>query len=442
MHKTVVKVIALLLGVVFITVQFSCSPQLRKGNIKKLFTQSPIVNDHFTGFALYDLDAREMVYELNDDKYYTPASNTKLYTFYTCLKMLGDSIPSIRYVNRNDSLIFWATGDPSFLHTDLKGVNAFNLLKNTTSKLYFSSGSYTGDFYGNGWPYGDYNEYYQAEINELPIEDNVAVITSNGNGKLLIKPAYLQPYLKCDSTLKTTYFHVQRNILNNDFIYPALPVPKRYRAEIPWKVSTVLQLALLKDSLKREITEVHLPMPTSAKTIYNAQSDTVYRHMLQPSDNFIAEQLLLVCSATKFNTLSTDSVINYAVKNFLNDLPDKPQWADGSGLSRKDLFTPRDMIAILQKISLEVKDEIFLHSLMPAGGVVGTIKRAYKTDNGKPFVWAKTGTLANNHNQSGYIVTRKGKRLAYSFMNNNFTRPASDIRKEMVRIMTYIHETY
>jgi D-alanyl-D-alanine carboxypeptidase/D-alanyl-D-alanine-endopeptidase (penicillin-binding protein 4) len=79
---------------------------------------------------------------------------------------------------------------------------------------------------------------------------------------------------------------------------------------------------------------------------------------------------------------------------------------------------------------------------MPIGGVAGTIKSAYKTDNGVPFVWAKTGTLANNHNQSGYLVTRQGKRLAFSFMNNNFTRPPREIRDEMVRIMTYLHENY
>src|ERR1700712_3060172 len=74
---------------------------IKKRKIKKLFKHSQIINDHFTGFALYDLDEQKMIYELNADKYFTPASNTKLFTFYTCLKMLGDSIPGLRYVNRN-----------------------------------------------------------------------------------------------------------------------------------------------------------------------------------------------------------------------------------------------------------------------------------------------------------------------------------------------------
>jgi D-alanyl-D-alanine carboxypeptidase/D-alanyl-D-alanine-endopeptidase (penicillin-binding protein 4) len=75
--------------------------KIRKHKIKKLFKHSQIVKDHFTGFALYDMDSRKMIYGLNADKYFTPASNTKLFTFYTCLKMLGDSIPALRYTADN-----------------------------------------------------------------------------------------------------------------------------------------------------------------------------------------------------------------------------------------------------------------------------------------------------------------------------------------------------
>ncbi|QKJ32740.1 D-alanyl-D-alanine carboxypeptidase [Mucilaginibacter mali] len=421
----------------------SCKSQyIWASRVQRLFKESKIVNDHFTGFALYDLDKQQMVYELNDDKYYNPASNTKLFTFYTSLCMLGDSIPALQYVTRGDSLIFWATGDPSFLHSDLKATRALNFLKNSKKQLYFSSGRYTGNFYGSGWPWSDYNDYYQAEINELPLEDNVALLYAGTDGKLKIKPAYLTDYLRRDSTYRPKAFNVQRNFLDNHFTYPAMPVPKNFKQEIPWKTSPSLTLAMLQDTLKRFVDEVHQPLPPDAKTIYNANADSVYRRFLQPSDNFIAEQLLLVCSSVKFKVLNKDSVINYATKNLLNDLPDKPEWADGSGLSRYNLFTPRSIVKLLCKIQAKVNNDALLHSMMPIGGVAGTIKNAYKTDNGVPFVWAKTGSIANNHNQSGYLVTRKGRRLAFSFMNNNFTRPTSEIRGEMVRIMTFIRENF
>lgn len=432
-----------MLALFLLTTSLTANAQtIRKRKIKKLFKHSQIVNDHFTGFALYDMDKQKMVFEFNDDKYYTPASNTKLFTFYTCLRMLGDSIPALRYVTQGDSLIFWGTGDPSFLQSDLKATRGLDFLKNSNKQLYFSSGWYQNGFFGSGWPWNDYNDYYQAEITELPLEDNVAYLYAGTDGQVKIQPTYFNSYLHKDSTMQARSFYVKRNFMDNTFNYPNQPVPKKFRQWIPWKTSPALTLAMLQDTLKKTVQEIHIPLPADAKTIYNANADTVYRHLLQPSDNFIAEQLLLVCSSVKFGVLNKDSVINYSIKNYLNDLPDEPQWVDGSGLSRFDLFTPRSIIKLLLKISEQVNNEQLLHSMLPIGGVAGTIRNAYKTDNGQPFVWAKTGTLANNHNQSGYIITRKGKRLAYSFMNNNFTRPTSEIRNEMVRIVTFIHENY
>lgn len=420
----------------------SCAHKLRRHAVAKLFDHSVITNDHFTGFALYDMDAEKMVYEQNSDKYFTPASNTKLFTFYTCLRMLGDSIPALKYTTRNDSLIFWGTGDPDFLQTGLKAVSGYNFLRNTDKKLFFSAGFYQNAFWGSGWAWDDYNDYYQADINEMPVEDNVAVLSADKNGKLQISPSGLSMYLRCDNNFKPARFRVVRDFLSNSFVYPAMPVPADFHQEIPWKTSTELTIALLQDTLHKPVYETHLPMPADAKTIYDANADTVYRHMLQPSDNFIAEQLLLVCSSVKFNILNADSVIRYSKKNYLNDLPDEPLWADGSGLSRFNLFTPRSIVKLLCKIAGQMKNDSLLHSMLPIGGVAGTIRNAYKTDNGVPFIWAKTGSLANVHNESGYLVTRKGKRLAFSFMNNNFTRPSGEIRDEMVRIMTYIHDNY
>jgi serine-type D-Ala-D-Ala carboxypeptidase/endopeptidase (penicillin-binding protein 4) len=307
---------------------------IKKRKIKKLFKHSAILNNHFTGFALYDMDNQKMIYEQNADKYFTPASNTKLFTFYTCLNLLGDSIPALKYVVHGDSLIFWGTGDPSFLHSEIKGIKGFDFLKNSGKKLFFASGNYTGDFYGDGWAWNDYEGYYQAEINELPLEDNVALLYADKNDSLKIRPAYLQKYLKCDTAYQPKSFRVKRNFLSNAFTYPWMALPKNFRQEIPWKTSDSLTIALLEDTLKESVTEVHLPLPADAKTIYDANADTVYKHMLQPSDNFIAEQLLLVCSSSKFKTLNTDSVIDYSETHFLNDLPDKPHWVDGSGLSR------------------------------------------------------------------------------------------------------------
>lgn len=415
---------------------------IRKRKIKKLFKHSLIMNSHFTGFALYDIDKQQTIYELNADKYFTPASNTKLLTFYTCLKMLGDSVPALQYVTRGDSLVFWGTADPSFLHSQLKGTNGAAFLIKSNKSLYWSSGRYPGNIYGPGWAWDDYNEYYQAEISELPLEDNLAHIYAGTNGRLNISPAYLNAGLKCDSNYHPAAFMVKRGWNDNSFIYPAMPVPRGFKQNVPLKTSPALTLALLQDTLKKQVGEVHLPLPPDAKIIYSSRADSVYRLMLQTSDNFIAEQLLLACAVTHWETLNQDSVISYALRNYLAALPDKPRWVDGSGLSRYNLITPRDIIVLLHQIYEQLPDKQLLHSLLPAGGLSGTLQNVYPTNGGVPFVWAKTGSVSNNYNQSGYLVTRKGKRLAFSFMNNNFMQPGAAVKGELARIITCIHQNF
>ncbi|RYE21314.1 MAG: peptidase S13, partial [Sphingobacteriaceae bacterium] len=391
---------------------------------------------------LFDSDKKKMIYAENETKYFTPASNTKLFTFYTSLQLLGDSIPGLRYVERNDSLIFWGTGDPSFLNSVLKSTKAYDLLKQSSKKLFFADNNYTGNFYGEGWPYGDYNDYYQVEINALPVEDNVVKFQVDTNGNLQVKPVRFQSTLELDTSFHPKNYMVKRALLENKFVYPAGTVPSKFKQEIPWKTSSQLTVALLQDTLKKPVELANISMPENAKTLYSISADSVYKYMLLPSDNFIAEQLLLVCSSKLGRNLSTQAAIDFSKNNYLKDLPDEPQWADGSGLSRHNLFTPRTMIALLQKIQIKVNNDQKLQSLLPAGGLTGTLRNAYKTDNGVPFVWGKTGSLGNVYNQSGYLVTRKGKKLLFCYMNNNFTQPTAVIRGEMVRIITEIHNRF
>jgi D-alanyl-D-alanine carboxypeptidase/D-alanyl-D-alanine-endopeptidase (penicillin-binding protein 4) len=419
----------------------SCSVNQRIARkVNNEFKQSTVVNQYHVGFALYDPERREMIFGKNEDLYFTPASNTKLFTFYAGLKMVPDSIPSLRYVVRGDSLIFWGTGDPSFLQSELKGTKALDFLRNSNKKLYFSAGRYSGNFYGSGWSWDDYNDYYQAEINELPLMDNMLSLRIEQNRRTVV-PAELNNCLVMDSADRSARFRVVRSFNENIFKYPNTTVPASYQQMIPYKTSTVLTLNLLTDTLNKPVGLVHLPMPADAGTIYNMKSDSVFKAMMLPSDNFIAEQLLLVYSNQLSPELSSSKAIEHVRKNFLGNLPGNASWVDGSGLSRGNLFTPREMIAILDSIYVTVHDNKRLFSMLPAGGKSGTLKNAYpKTD--QPYVFGKTGSLSNTHNQSGYILTKKGKVYFYSFLNNSYVLPTSAVRAEMGRIVTYIHEQF
>jgi len=411
--------------------------------IRNLIEDSDILADHFTGFALYDCEKKEMIYSQNEDKYFTPASNTKLFTFYTALEMLGDSIPALKYVIKGDSLIFWGTGDPSLYRKDFNSDRVHFFLKQAPQKLFLAYDNYQGNFYGRGWPYGDYDAYYQAEINAFPFAGNLVTFRMDSLSHMLsVYPNYFTKLIDYDYNLRPKRYRISRSLFTNQFTQPNMPLTAGYEQQVPFKTSAAFIKTLLEDTLKRSVGLIEMKQPVTAKTIYSVATDSVLKAMMLPSDNFIAEQLLLVCSSILGDTLSTAKAIHYSEKHFLNDLPQEPMWVDGSGLSRMDLFTPASIVALLTKIQEKIPDENQLHQLFPAGGLIGTLKNAYKTDRGEAFVWAKTGSLTGVHNQSGYIITRKGKRLIYSFMNNSYIRPTAEIRAEMVRIMTAIREKY
>lgn len=206
---------------------------------------------------------------------------------------------------------------------------------------------------------------------------------------------------------------------------------------IPFKVSDDLMGELLKQSISSFSDHINYPKPEQTKTWNSISSDTFYKRMLLPSDNFIAEQILLNIAVSRGMEMNTAVVIDYVKKNFLADLPDKAVWVDGSGLSRQNLFTPRSMVRLCEKIYDELGNQDRLFDLLPQGGKTGTLKNIFKAD--KPYVFAKTGSLSNNHNLSGYLITASGKKLIFSFMNYNFNRPTAEIRSEMEKLIRQIY---
>ena len=420
----------------------SCSTnKIISKKVAKEFKNSQVIKQYQVGFALYNPADKKMVFQKDADKYFTPASNTKLYTFFASLKMLPDLMPALKYIERNDSLIFWGTGDPAFLQFAVKDKSAYDFLLASNKKLFFSPGRYSGSFFGDGWSWDDYDYYYQPEITEMPIMDNIVTSTYASPNKINIEPKVFVPCFEIDSTKKTGSFQVSRDFLSNRFHYPAVSVQPGYNQQNPYKTSTQVTVEVLSDTLHKPVGIINLKIPADAKTLSGAKRDSVLKHMMLPSDNFIAEHLLLVCSNQIGDTLSTTKAIDYITKNYLSFLPDKVKWVDGSGLSRQNLFTPRDNVYLLDSIYRLVNNPEKLFGLLPAGGKSGTLKSAYpKTD--KPFVYGKTGSLGGVHNQSGYVLTKKGKMYIYSFMNNSFVKPTAEVRAEMVRIITYIHNTF
>lgn len=417
----------------------SCSVSKRTSSLKNLDSlwTSATFAHHHVGLMLYDPALKQTIYAHNAERYFVPASNAKLFTFYAGLKTLGDSLEALRYLVRNDSLIFWGTGDPTLLNINVPSANTLDFLANRPEKLFYWPGNSIQKPFGSGWAWNDYQDYYQPEISDFPIYGNVIRFSATAKAEIRIVPnAFV---LKKDTS--RAVFHVRRDWLSNTFTATSGPLSATFEQHVPFQTSPALTAQLLSDTLSKQVTLLPVFTTSVYQSLASISADTLYKHMLQPSDNFVAEQILmLVCSKLE-QPFQSKTAIDYVLKNHLADLPDQPNWADGSGLSRYNLFTPRSIIRLLEKIYTEYPAER-IFPLLAIGGQAGSIKNAYLSTDGKPFIYAKTGSLSGVYNLSGYLLTKSGKTLLFSFMNNNFNRPTSEIRRDMERILTQIREKY
>lgn len=416
--------------------------------LEVMLDTSRVFSSNFTGFALYDPASDSMIYARNEDRYFTPASNTKLFTFYTGLKLLPDSIKALEYEVRGDSLIFWGTGDPSFLHPDFGNDKVYEFLKNREEKLYFSDSNFEDELLGPGWSWSDYQYYYQTEKYSLPMYGSVVRFTvqeiesqeilKSENG-LSVAPAFFRSHIKNRSPSGQDNPLLHRAIDDNRFEYRPKADTTRYTIDKPFHYSPQLVTDMLSDTLARKVEYVDAVRPDVPNVLYSIASDTAYKRMLQPSDNFIAEQLLLVAASEMGEPLNAGTVIDRIKAEYLDMLPQEPQWVDGSGLSRYNMVTPASIIRLLRAIDEEFEDDEQLFALLPAGGERGTIENWYGSrTGGPPYVFAKTGTLSNNHTLSGYLITKTGNKLLFSFMNNHYVSSSSVVKEEMEKVLWFL----
>jgi D-alanyl-D-alanine carboxypeptidase/D-alanyl-D-alanine-endopeptidase (penicillin-binding protein 4) len=425
----------------------------KQSPLATMLDTSKVFSGNITGFMLYDPETDSVIYSQYADKYFTPASNTKLFTFYAGLKILPDRLRGLDYVVCGDSLIFWGTGDPSFLHPDFATKEIYRFLEGRSENLYYADAHFKDKLQGPGWAWGDYNYYYSAERSPLPVYGNVArfeieniairQVAKDENGEAKVSPEYFRTYLKKEREREEGDPLLFREIAGNTITYKPRRDTSTFEVDKPFHYNPELVVDLLSDTLDKSVTYIDVERPDTVQSLYNIRTDTLFKRMLQPSDNLIAEQLMLNASLELEKRMNVREVIDYMKEEYLDDLSDEPQWVDGSGLSRYNMFTPRSIIELLGKIDAEFEDDRKLFELLPAGGESGTISNLYSSrDDDGPYVFAKTGTLSNNHSLSGYLITRSGRKLYFTFQNNHYISSTSVVQEEMEKMLWYIHQNY
>ena len=117
---------------------------------------------------------------------------------------------------------------------------------------------------------------------------------------------------------------------------------------------------------------------------------------------------------------------------------------DGSGLSTKDLVTPRAIARLLSYAAHDPKTVLPQQwfegwkSSLPIGGVDGSLEHRFTQPPLKGHIFAKTGTLGESRALSGYVDCASGHTVIFSILIDNHLPGTTADRDAMDRIVAAI----
>lgn len=144
--------------------------------------------------------------------------------------------------------------------------------------------------------------------------------------------------------------------------------------------------------------------------------DVLARHTNVSSDNFVAEMLLKGLGA-QFGAAGTTTAGAAVVRATLDDFGVRPRIADGSGLSRANRTTPRQVVRLLERMENQAIAPTWRRSLAVAGRT-GTVRKRMRRTAAARRCRVKTGTIRGVSNLAGVCTTTGGETVAFAWLMN------------------------
>ena len=433
---------------------------------------APAAKEAFWGIEVRDLKADKLLYSLNADHFFVPASNTKLFTTSLALSRLGPDYQfHTRVILSGRDLVLVGAGDPNLSGRTLPyqpnlpepaPLAAINQLadeivargiRRIPGNIIGDDTAFVYEPYPPGWGLTDTYSDDGAPVSSICVDDNVA--------QLQIVPALADGALAETSwQLPFDLFRVDNALLTDSEAhravhYQRLPGGREIRlwgtvpqetevAPLGIAVDDPAQFAAraLKEALTARgvicdgvaIARHQLP---GAPPLDPLPGDLVTERVSLPlvdavqlvdkiSQNLHAE-ILLRDVALKQTGKGSREVGLDLLAAFLQDAgigPDDYHFSDGSGLSRYNIVTPHAIATLLHYMA-----NTPLRDMLPIGGVDGSLRLRFRALRLHGEIHAKTGSLTHVSALSGYAVREDGSVLVFSILVNNYGVPTSAVRE-------------
>jgi serine-type D-Ala-D-Ala carboxypeptidase/endopeptidase (penicillin-binding protein 4) len=417
------------------------------------------------GILVQPLSSNQTLYSRDAQKYFTPASTTKLLTTAAALQQLGSEfrIRTSVYKDGDGGLRVVGRGDPSLTDTQLAAL-AKQLKQKGVEVVRRVVADHTyirGEIVHPSWQWEDIQSDYGAPISSFILNQNVFSIKllPQTVGKPLkviwTDPDEARQWLTINQALTTaenqpTFINVTRNFkgrnlyiqgqlaVNSEPASVNLPVLepvdyflRRFRHALTVENIRVIQPFGLALSTKSEEELAAVESPPLSELLAQTNID---------SNNLFAESLLRALAIKKLPNSTTQNSADVGlevVKETLTQLGVDPTGysvVDGSGLSRKNLISPETLVQTLQAMAKSPAAEVYRASL-PIAGKSGTLANRFRNTPAEGIVQGKTGTMTGVVSLAGYVNAPKYGPVVFSIMVNQTEQPARVVRQAMDEIV-------
>ena len=367
--------------------------------------------NHFPGFSgilIKDLNTQEVLFSHNEDKLFTPASLTKIFTLLAALEIFDEeqyAYPTSFYFSStvpgeiNGNLYIVGSGDPTQSTDVIRKiadtlVQKFNIRHISGDIVLDNSKFLPEEFLGRGWMWDDKN----------PL---IGALTVRG----------------CKVKEK------QNSYLNS---MPLL-----------WGNIFSQELSKKGVKIKGDIRIGKVQGGLRVKYIYYSDTlDKILAYMMKKSDNQSAENIFRTL-APEDNPEEGSTTIARAIAS-LEEVIDTTlglKWGkdyilvDGCGLSEYNLTTPANLVKAISYLYRKYDFKILDYFANTKES--GTLRERL------PFqVWGKTGTLSSASALAGLLETKNKRWVVFCLMENNFIfiEEENDPKIFENEIVEYIYE--
>jgi D-alanyl-D-alanine carboxypeptidase/D-alanyl-D-alanine-endopeptidase (penicillin-binding protein 4) len=509
--------------------------------IDSITASAPLDRTHW-GVEVYDPAARRMLYRLNPDQHFIPASNTKLVVTAVALGVLGadyryrtelyamgpeggvtgsaevgarvipnarsdsydytesfsaslaksaEGVPALRVVARAGTpdaaavagLLIVARGDPTLSRRfHPTGPTPLEMLADSVVAAGIREvrgevvidATYLEDHPVHpAWEVGDLTWQYAAPTAAFAVDEaTLRVVVAPGAAPGA--PAHVEPLaprgavtlqaaVTTDTMGSPRRVSIRRHYLSDiieftgtvpldagpDTVLLAAPYPaelagREFVAALAARgVEVYGGVRIVHDSLEAATLRANPSgggSPRLIATWNSAPLSEIVASILQPSQNWIAEQLLKTLGAQRGEGGSWREGLKVE-RRYLIDvvgIDSTAIWlSDGSGLSAQNLLTPHAIVQLLDYARRRPWGTVYLQA-MAKPGESGTLERRLTDLEGRLF--AKTGSVTHVNTLSGYLRSADGRELLFSILTNASGWPAADLRRAMDRMVRAMAE--